>query len=121
MADLVRGAVTSIPAHQRESGMALGLTEFQLNVFVIAPQAVRRLIPGVINLATRMIKNTPLVFFINVPELITVGQQVVEVAATTQNNRQAAFWVYGLIFFIFFFVCYPISRLSKRLEERYRY
>ena len=117
MADLVRGAITSMPAHQRESGRAVGLTEGQINLYIIIPQAVRRLIPGVINLTTRMIKTTPFVFFINVPELTKVGQQIVEVAG--MKNHLASFWVYGFIFFVYFIVCYPISRLSRYLERQW--
>ena len=43
MGDLVRGALTSIPAHQRESGAALGLTRWQINRYVLIPQTLRRL------------------------------------------------------------------------------
>ncbi len=118
MADLVRGAITSMPVHQRESGRAVGLTEGQINLHIIIPQAVRRLIPGVINLATRMIKTTPFVFFINVPELTKVGQQIVEVAG--MKNYLASFWVYGFIFFGYFIICYPISRFSRYLEKQWR-
>ena len=42
MADLVRGAISSMPRHQRESGRAIGLTEPQINRYIIIPQAVRR-------------------------------------------------------------------------------
>jgi polar amino acid transport system permease protein len=117
MADLVRGAVTSISVHQRESGLALGLNESQINHYIVIPLAVRRLIPGVINLTTRMIKTTPYIFFINVPELIKVGQQVVEL--TGFKNKLASFWVYGFIFFIYFMVCFPISRYSSYLEKKW--
>ncbi|MDR1309445.1 MAG: amino acid ABC transporter permease [Deltaproteobacteria bacterium] len=115
MADLVRGAVTSLPRHQWESGRALGLGEAQLNIHVIVPQAVRRLLPGVINLTTRMIKTTPFVFFINIPELVKVAQQIVEVAGL--RNNLASVWVYGFIFFVFFAICYPISLFSRHLEK----
>ena len=57
MSDLVRGALISIPKHQYESSAALGLTKMQTYLYVIIPQAVRRLIPLSINLITRMIKN----------------------------------------------------------------
>jgi len=117
MGDLVRGAITSLPVHQRESGRAIGLSEAQINRYIIVPQAVRRLIPGVINLTTRMIKTTPFVFFINVPELMKVGQQIVEVSGRT--NQMVSFWIYGLIFFIYFFVCYPISLFSVYLEKKW--
>ncbi|MDR1658211.1 MAG: amino acid ABC transporter permease [Deltaproteobacteria bacterium] len=118
MADLVRGAVTSLPRHQWESGRALGLSELQLNLFVIVPQAVRRLLPGVINLTTRMIKTTPFVFFINIPDLVKVAQQIVEV--TGIRNPLASVWVYGVIFFIYFAICYPISLFSRFLEKAWQ-
>ncbi|MDR0549879.1 MAG: amino acid ABC transporter permease [Deltaproteobacteria bacterium] len=117
MGDLVRAAVTSLPRHQWDSGRALGLTETQVSFYVIIPQAVRRLLPGVINLATRMIKTTPFVFFINLPDLVKVGQQIVEVAGF--RNPLASVWVYGFIFIIYFAICYPISLLSRYLERRW--
>ena len=46
MGDLVRGAITSIPVHQRESSAALGLTKRQCWQYVLLPQAARRLAPG---------------------------------------------------------------------------
>ncbi|MDR2349784.1 MAG: amino acid ABC transporter permease [Deltaproteobacteria bacterium] len=118
MADLVRAAVTSIPVHQRESARALGLSELRANLLVIVPQAVRRLLPGVINLTTRMIKTTPFVFFINHPDLMKVGQQIVEVAG--MRNHLASVWVYGFIFLVYFLICWPISLLSRWLEGRWK-
>jgi len=120
MADLVRGALSSVPAHQLESGLAIGLTTKQVNLKIILPQAVRHLMPGVINLTTRMIKTTPLIYFINIPELITIGRQMVETAVITQHNRMANFWIYGLVFVIYFLVCFPISRFSKYLETKWQ-
>ena len=117
MADLVRGAITSMPRHQRESGRAVGLSEAQVNRYIIIPQAVRRLVPGVINLTTRMIKTTPFVFFINVPDLVKVGQQIVEIAG--MRNAMASFWVYGFIFLLYFIICYPISLFSTYLERKW--
>jgi polar amino acid transport system permease protein len=56
MGDLVRGALTSIPKHQYESGKAIGLTGIQVYIHIIIPQTVRRLIPLAMNLITRMIR-----------------------------------------------------------------
>ncbi|MDR2422389.1 MAG: amino acid ABC transporter permease [Deltaproteobacteria bacterium] len=117
MGDLVRGAVTSLSRHQWDSGRALGLSETQVSFYVVIPQAARRLLPGVINLTTRMIKTTPFVYFINLPDLMKVGQQVVEVSGF--RNPLASVWVYGFIFLIYFVICYPISVLSRRLERRW--
>ena len=57
MGDLVRGAITSLPKHQEQSARALGLKEWQVQVFIIFPQSFKRLLPNLVNLFTRMIKN----------------------------------------------------------------
>ena len=77
MSDLVRGALISIPKHQYESSAALGLTKMQTYLYVIIPQAVRRLIPLSINLITRMIKTTSLILMIGVVEVLKVAQQII--------------------------------------------
>ena len=55
MGDLVRGAITSLPKHQFESGQALGLSQRQLYVYIIIPQVLRRLLPQAINLILSLI------------------------------------------------------------------
>ena len=117
MGDLVRGAITSIPAHQRESAAALGLTRGQVWRCVLLPQAARRLIPQAINLTTRMIKTTSLVMLIGVVEVLKVGSQIID--AARYDAPQAAVWIYGAVFFLYFFACWPISLLAGRLEKRW--
>lgn len=115
MGDLVRGALTSLPKHQFESGLTLGLTKTQLFIYVIIPQILRRLLPQAVNLMTRMIKTTSLIVLIGVVEVVKVGQQIIEANRLTVPS--AAIWIYGLIFLMYFAVCFPISRLSMYLEK----
>ena len=117
MGDLVRGALTSIPKHQSESALALGLTHQQVFLHVLLPQAVRRLIPQAINLATRMIKTTSLVMLIGVIEVTKVGQQIID--ASRFEAPAAAIWIYAVVFFLYFIVCRPITMLASRLEKRF--
>ena len=117
MGDLVRGAITSIPCHQRESGAALGLTQGQVWRFVLLPQAARRLVPQAINLATRMIKTTSLVMLIGVVEVLKVGSQIID--AARYDAPQGAVWVYGAVFLLYFLACWPISLLARHLEKRW--
>ena len=117
MSDLVRGAVTSVPKIQYESAMALGMTRAQVNLHVILPQAVRRLIPQSINLITRMIKTTSLVLMIGVVEILKVGQQIIE--ANRKASPNAAFGVYLTIFLLYFLLCWPVSLLAGKLEKRW--
>ncbi|MDD3206695.1 MAG: amino acid ABC transporter permease [Lachnospiraceae bacterium] len=115
MGDLVRGALQSIPKHQYESGRAIGLTQSQIYRYIIIPQTIRRLLPLAINLITRMIKTTSLIVLIGVVEVVKVGQQIIEANRLTVPT--AAIWIYGVIFFLYFIVCYPISMLSIKLEK----
>lgn len=117
MGDLVRGAITSIPVHQYESAEALGFTKAQVYRYVVIPQAARRLIPMSINLVTRMIKTTSLIMMIGVVEVMKVGQQIIEANRMTSPN--AVFGIYGIIFLLYFIVCWPISKLAGKLEERW--
>ncbi len=118
MGDLVRGALISIPRHQYDSAAALGMTRMQTFVYIIVPQTVRRLLPLAINLTTRMIKTTSLVVLIGMVEVLKVGQQIIDV--NRFDYPTAALWVYGVVFILYFLVCWPISLLAKRLEQRWR-
>lgn len=118
MADLVRGALTSIPKHQYESAAALGLTRTQTFIHVILPQTVRRLLPISINLITRMVKTTSLVLMIGVVEVLKVAQQIIEANRATSPN--AAFGLYLVIFILYFLACWPISLLAKYLERKWK-
>ncbi len=117
MGDIVRGALQSLPKHQIESGKALGLSYFQLYRYIMIPQAIRRMIPGTINLATRMVKTTSLVVLIGVIDVVKMGQQIIE--ASRFQFPTASFWIYGFIFFLYFIICYPLSKISKRLERKW--
>ena len=116
MGDLFRGALTSIPRHQRESAAALGLTRSQINRYILLPQTARRLLPQTINLSTRIIKTTALVKMINVTEVLKVGQQII---GQFYREPSAAFWVYGTVFLLYFLVCWPISLAASRLERKW--
>lgn len=117
MSDLVRGALISIPLHQFESASALGMEKMRVYLFVILPQAVRRLIPPAINLVTRMIKTTGLVLMIGVVEVLKVSQQIIE--ANRMKSPNAAFGVYLTVLLLYFVVCWPISMLAGKLEKRW--
>ena len=117
MGDLVRGALESIPRHQYESAAALGLDGKQSFLYVILPQTLRRLLPQVINLITRMIKTTSLVLMIGVVEMLKVAQQIIE--ANRMKVPNAAFGVYLTVLVLYFLACWPVSLLAKALEKRW--
>ena len=116
MGDLVRSALISIPKHQYDSGYGLGLNKWQVYLYIILPQTIRRLLPSAVNLLTRMIKTTSLVALIGVVEVLKVGKQIID--ASRYTNPTAALWVYGAVFFMYFIICFPFSRLSRVLEKK---
>ncbi len=118
MGDLVRGSLESIPRHQYESGRAIGLTEKQIFFYIIIPQTIKRLVPLSMNLITRMIKTTSLVVFVGVIEVVKIGQQIIEANRLTIPTASIA--VYGVIFMMYFIVCWPLSLAADRLEKKER-
>ena len=117
MADLVRGALNSIPKHQYESGAALGMTRPQVYCYIVIPQTLRRLVPLSINLITRMIKTTSLVMMIGVVEVFKVAQQIIEANRRTSPN--AAFGLFATVFILYFLACWPISLFAGYLEKKW--
>lgn len=116
MGDLVRSALESIPVHQYQSGFGLGMTELQVYRYIVIPQTIRRLLPSVMNLLTRMIKTTSLVVLIGVIEVVKVGKQIIDASRYTVPD--AALWVYGVIFILYFVICYPFSRAAALLDKK---
>lgn len=119
MADLVRGAILSLPKHQIESGLSLGMSSNMINRYIILPQIIVRMLPLAINLSSRIIKTTSLAPLIGVVEVLKTGQQIIE--SSILKIPDAPFWIYGLIFCLYFIACYPLSLLSYYLENKYKY
>lgn len=119
-ADLVRGAISSIPSHQIQSARALGLSEFKIQIFIVIPQALLLLIPSSLNLFTRMVKTTALVSLIGVSDILKVAQQIIEVGAIQAPSL--SFWLYGLLLLVYYIICAGLSfcadKLNKRLDFR---
>lgn len=116
ISDIVRGALISVSDHQVDAGKALGMNGVQILWYVRIPQSVNLMIPAVINLAARVIMTTSLLLLISVIDVVTVGQQIME--ANRMAHPDAAFWVYGFIFFLYFIICWPLAMIAKALEKR---
>ena len=87
----------------------------QLYQYVIIPQTIE-VLPQMINLVTCMIKTTSLIVLIRCCRGSKVGQQIIEASQLTVS---AALWIYGVIFLLYFIICYPISLLATKLEKRW--
>lgn len=110
-AEIVRGAIQSIPRGQTDAARAVGLSAPGTLWYVILPQALRRMIPPMMGLFTTLIKDTSLAAIVNVFELTTAGRQIVE-------RTLASFEIWIAVGALYFLICYPLSVLTARLERR---
>ncbi len=110
-AEIVRGAIQSIPRGQTEAARALGLSGLQSMRYVVLPQALRRMLPPMMGLFTTIIKDTSLAAIVNVFELTTAARQIVE-------RTLASFEIWLTVAGLYFLICYPLSVLTRRAERR---
>lgn len=114
--EVARGALQSLPKGQLEAGQAIGLNTRQLYIYVLIPQAVRRMIPPSINVFTRIVMTSSLTVLVGVTEMIKSGQQIIE---RNYKYGLAAIIIYSALFALYFLICYPLSVYSRRLEKKW--
>lgn len=112
LGEIWRGALQSIGRTQWEAGASLGLGLLQQLRYVVVPQAVRVAIPPTVGFLVQLVKNTSLAAAIGFVELTREGQ------LTTASTFQP-FAVYGTVALLYFLMCFPLSRWSRRLERRF--
>ncbi|QXH44329.1 ABC transporter permease subunit [Pseudomonas xanthosomatis] len=117
VAEIFRGAVASIPATQWEAARSLALSRGQILRSIILAQCLRRMLPPWMNLYAVVTMGTALASLVGVHDLIDSAQ----VAANTVNRTGFTVLVYFSVLALFFAYCYPIARLTQRLERRYAY
>lgn len=95
IAEIVRGAIESIDRGQMEAGRSTGLTKAQTMLYIIWPQAFRRMIPPLTNQCIISLKDTSLLVVIGVGELTRQGQEIIAV-----NFRAFEVWLTVALFYL---------------------
>jgi polar amino acid transport system permease protein len=111
IAEILRGAFASLPPGQTEAARALGMRRLQIVWFVLLPQTLRYALAPAISLVPVLIKATSYGSLIGFSELTSASH---EMAAKTLQVLP----VFGVTFCLYFALCFPISRLAQRLEQR---
>lgn len=115
MAEVIRGGLQAVPKGQFEGADSLGLGYWQKMRLIVLPQAIKLVIPGIVNTFIGMFKDTSLVSIINMFDLLGIVRQ----------NFADATWasavtpITGLVFagFIFWLFCFGMSRYSGFMER----
>ena len=113
LAEVVRGGLQAVPRGQHEAAEALGLSYWKKNGLIILPQALRLVIPPLVNTFIGMFKDTSLVLIIGIFDLLTAGKTAV-IEPAWQGFGLEVYVVVGLIYFMF---CFAMSRYSQKLES----
>ncbi len=113
LAEVVRGGLQSLPKGQYEAAEALGLGYWQKTRMIILPQALRLVIPPLVNTFIGFFKDTSLVLIIGIYDLLTAAKVAVS-EPVWQAFSTEIYLVLAAIYFVF---CYAMSRYSRGLED----
>ncbi|HET8577609.1 MAG TPA: amino acid ABC transporter permease [Methylomirabilota bacterium] len=111
MAEVIRAGIQSVPRGQMEAARACGLSYLQAMRFVILPQAIKNMVPALVNRFIALFMGTSLVYIIGVTEFFR--------AANNVNNRvYRSYEIFGFVAIVYFVCCYSLSLLSRVFERR---
>ena len=116
VAEVIRGGLQALPRGQYDAAKSLGMGYWKMHIFVILPQALKLVIPGIANTFLALVKDTPLIFVVGLLELVGM----LNLAKT--NPKWLGFAMEGYVFaaIIFWIICYAMSRYSQNLELKYK-
>ena len=114
LAEVVRGGLQAIPRGQYEAAQAVGLGYWRMMTFVILPQALKHVIPGIVNSFIALFKDTTLVLIIGLFDFLNMTQ------VARSNPDWLGFASEGYVFaaFVFWMFCFSMSRYSQHLERK---
>jgi general L-amino acid transport system permease protein len=116
MAEVVRGGLQAIPRGQYEGAMALGLGYWSMTGLVILPQALRLVIPGIVNTFIGLFKDTTLVLIVSIFDFL--GQLRAAFADPNWSTPVTLFTGFAFAGLVYFLFCFGMSRYALFVERR---
>jgi general L-amino acid transport system permease protein len=115
-AEVIRGGLQAIPRGQGEAASALGLSYWKTTGLIVMPQALRHVIPGLVNSFIALFKDTSLVSIVSLFDLLgSLRASFSDPVWATPTTLFTGFAFTGLIYFVF---CFGMSRYSLFVEHR---
>ncbi|MCV2402081.1 amino acid ABC transporter permease [Marinomonas sp. C2222] len=114
MAEVIRGGLQAIPKGQYEAADAMGLTYWQSMILVILPQALKLVIPGIVNTFIGLFKDTTLVYIVGMFDLLGRIQAASHDASWLGTTIEG----YAFAGFIYWAICFGMSRYSMAIERK---
>lgn len=116
MAEVIRGGLQAIPKGQYEGAMALGLPYWKMMRLVILPQALKVVIPGIVNTFIGLFKDTTLVLIISLFDLLGIVQA--SIADPNWSVKSVPYTGYAFVAIVFWICCYSMARYSRYIEDK---
>ena len=116
MAENIRGGLQAIPKGQYEGAMAMGLGYWQMMGLIILPQALKLVIPGIVNTFISLFKDTTLVLIVSIFDFLGVLRAAF--ADPTWATPVTLFTGFAFAGIVYFFFCFSMSRYSIFVEKR---
>ncbi len=114
MAEVIRGGLQAIPKGQYEAADAMGLTYWQSMILVILPQALKLVIPGIVNTFIGLFKDSTLVYIVGMFDLLGI----IQLANHDANWLGTTIEGYAFAGFIYWAICFGMSRYSMTIERK---
>jgi len=114
MAEVVRGGLQALPRGQYDAAKSLGMGYWRMHFLIIMPQALKLVIPGIANTFLALVKDTPLIFVVGLLELAGM----IGLAKTNPEWLGMAAEGYVFAAFVFWVICFLMSRYSLNLEKK---
>jgi general L-amino acid transport system permease protein len=117
LAEVVRAGLQALPRGQTEAAYALGLGYWRTTQLILLPQALRAVIPALVNIGIGVLLSTPLVAVIGMTDFLSAVREAASHEQEWPRCYTTAYFVAGLVFFV---ICFVASRYSRWLEQRLR-
>ncbi|MBI1386219.1 MAG: ABC transporter permease subunit [Rhizobiales bacterium] len=115
MAEVVRGGLQAIPKGQYEGAQAVGLSYWQMMGLIVLPQALKHVIPGIVNSFIALFKDTTLVLIIGLFDLLGIIQLSFTDASWASTVQSHTGYLFAAI--IFWAFCFSMSQYSYYIER----
>lgn len=112
MAEVVRGGLQALPKGQYEAAMSIGFGYWRTMIYIILPQALRKVVPGVVNTTISLLKNTTLVMVVGLFDLLNIVSAGVS-DPLWAGSQAEGYFIVGLVFWL---MSFGLSCYSRTIE-----
>ena len=109
--EIVRGGIEAVPKSQMQAALSLGFSYLEAMRTIVLPQALRSMMPSLVNQAVFMVKATSVVSLFGVTEFLYVSKEQIE-------RTLMGFEIMALVWIAYTIVCYPLTMLGRHFESR---